>query len=75
MDRVRPVPQSIVVPHQFNICKKHKDAMCVFDGRSFTQCPFCAAQDIINPRLKDESPCKGARPIERGSMGPIGGDE
>jgi hypothetical protein len=40
-------------------CKCHSDAICVYDLKKWPSgCPFCAAQQIINPELKDNSPFK-----------------
>jgi len=32
-------------------CENHKDAMCYYNTNKHSQCPFCAAQTIINPDL------------------------
>ena len=59
--REKPVPLHVSVPNQYRVCNKHADAQCIFDGRAYRSCPFCVAQDMINPSLKDTSPLKGAR--------------
>jgi len=58
-----PVPLlHVSVPAPYSVCKRHRNSVCVFDSRQYTQCPFCVAQDMVNPRLKDMSSLKGAVP-------------
>jgi hypothetical protein len=57
----KAIATSTKVPAGWVVCHKHKEAFCVYNKRENSQCPFCVAQFIINPNLKNESPIKNSQ--------------
>lgn len=43
------------MPKRYKICKKHANALCAYDPVEYVGCPFCTAQNLINPMLKETS--------------------
>lgn len=59
------VTETIQLNKNQRVCKRHSDAICVYDVKKWPSgCPFCVAQIIANPDLVTSSSLKskGVRP-------------